>query len=139
MISLRKAVKVTNIYTGVCWILYGCFNLIGEIGNLTSTLSVIVDILSVFFLIIGTVTTFYDLSKKIEPEDEMAKMNKANANEMTLRILMILMLMIALVTMLGDIVKIKIVIDYSLLFPFLYGVVNILIGYFFEKYEKEGV
>lgn len=139
MISLRKASKVIYFYTGICWTLDGICNLIYNFIDLPPVLAIIINILATLFLIIGTATTVFELSKKIESEDEMSKINKAKAYEMTLRIFMILMIAIVLVPMFGKIFKQKIVIDYYLLFPFLYGVVNILIGYFFEKFEKEGI
>ena len=123
--SLSKKYNIRYTIGGVAWLLYAFFNLIPK--N-----SVPLKIVRVLLLLIGLICIVVTMVAKADPEDEMSDLhfNKAKAKTLDFTISAFLIFVI-ISTFVG-----YLEVDISKLYPFVLGVVQLLIGVLFWIEER---
>lgn len=135
-ISLVVSKCITHLVNGVGWLMYGVLSIFDN--------SICSLIASVFLLgcIILNITVPFSSN---ENDDEMSKHNMMKAKATTMDLLKIIICIILLIiTIIGLVheffpsVNDNIHISLGMIVPLMLGITEIMIGFLFVKYEKDG-
>lgn len=123
-VSVVKSIIIGNGINGVCWVLFGVFQFFENIPCM---------ILAIIFASCGIVVSFYNLIAKKEKEDEMAIVHIEKARNSVMQIWIFVLCIIGIVSL-----AITLEINIRYIFPFILGLTEFLICFFFIRYEKVG-
>ncbi|WP_308585284.1 hypothetical protein [uncultured Holdemanella sp.] len=123
--SLSKKYNIRYTIDGVAWLLYAFLNLIPE--N-----SVPLKIVRVLLLLIGLICIVVTMVAKADPEDEMSDLHFNKAKAMTLDFTISAFLIFGIISTFVGYLEV----DISKLYPFVLGVVQLLIGALFWIEER---
>ena len=134
-IGLIESRILVYIGNGSAWLAYGVLSLFDNI---------VCEILASIFLLLGIVSTLMGMSSK-EKDDEMSKYNmmKAKATAMDLlKIIICLVLvfdaLLGVLYIFSTTVKETISIGLRTVIPMIIGITEIMVGWLFIKYERDG-
>lgn len=123
--SLSKKYNIRYTIDGVAWLLYAFFNLIPE--N-----SVLLKIVRILLLLIGLICIVVTMVAKADPEDEMSDLHFNKAKAKTLDFTISAFLIFGIISTFVGYLEV----DISKLYPFVLGVVQLLIGALFWIEER---
>lgn len=130
--SLIKSKCIQYIGNGIGWFAFGIFSMYD---------STVFIVLSIVSLVICCASSFSVLMTTHEEEDEMSEYNMIKAKAKTMDWLKTISLgALLFVTLIGALNKAvdNINVNLGAVIPFIFGAMEIMIGIFFVKYEKDG-
>lgn len=123
--SLSKKYNIRYTIDGVAWLLYAFLNLIPK-------KSVPLKIVRVLLLLIGLICIVVTMVAKADPEDEMSDLHFNKAKAKTLDFTISAFLIFGIISTFVGYLEV----DISKLYPFVLGVVQLLIGALFWIEER---
>ena len=126
VLSLEKSILIRHTLNGVIWLIAGTLEFINYKP---------VKVIGGIVLVIAATYTIIFNFRKTDIEDEMAELHLGKAYKFTLIFLLLLMSIIYIV---AQVLESKVVISYISVFPFIFGISQILVGVLFYLYEKVG-
>lgn len=134
-LGLIESKCLQYIGNGVAWLMFG---LVSAFDNF------VCDILAIVCLLCGITAIIFSFLSK-EKDDEMSKHNMMKAKSRAMDLLKIIICVVIFVNgMIGTLhtfipaIKESISVNLRIIIPIILGIVEIMIGYLFLKYEREG-
>lgn len=126
VLSLEKSILIRYTFNGIMWLIVGVLQFINYKP---------VEVIGGIVLVIAATYTMIFNFRKTDIEDEMAELHLGKAHKFSLSFLFLLMIIIYIV---AQVLESKVVISYISVFPFIFGISQILVGLLFYLYEKVG-
>ncbi len=125
VMSVMKQTILITIVDGIAWCLFGIFFLFDNIPC---------KVLAIISILIAITSTGIATFSKHEEDDEMSIKHMHHARSRSYSIIMATVALIGIVSMIGN----DITISYRLIYPFVLGIGEIIVGIYFVVYEKVG-
>lgn len=135
-ISLVKSKFVTYFVNGIGWLAYAVLSLFNN---------KICSLMASVILLICVVLSFWGLHASNEEDDEMSLQSMYKAKALTidwfkpvLCLIMLLLIVLELLSRFFPVIDYNIEVRATLIVPIIMGVIDVLVGLLFVKYEKDG-